>query len=243
MSRRSPSLRLADERELRPALRTKGQPDACTVRRKARIVCERFTGFGRRRSISRLGPIQTSPAPESRSFRCQGYAALLTWGGALARCIIRPRRRATRSRHSLHYYARAMRSLLDFSSWQGVLSTLVGLVLVTVIAVGIRLVVMQRVQHCRERQNRQLNERLRTLIAAYRTLGGPLYRSCCRAVHGNGRCGATVGGASQPGAGPVRHRGRAFIRIATLFAPRVASHPAPGPRFHARGRGWGIMGG
>lgn len=65
-----------------------------------------------------------------------------------------------------------MRNMFDFSSWQSVLSTLLGLVLVTVIAVGIRLVVMQRVQQRRERQNRQINERLKTLIAAYRTLGG-----------------------------------------------------------------------
>jgi heme exporter protein D len=66
----------------------------------------------------------------------------------------------------------SMRNLIDFSSWQGVLSTLLGLVLVTVVAVGIRLMVMQRVQQRRERQNRQINERLKTLIAAYRTLGG-----------------------------------------------------------------------
>jgi len=66
----------------------------------------------------------------------------------------------------------SMRNLIDFSSWQGVLSTLLGLVLVTVVAVGIRLLVMQRVQQRRERQNRQINERLKTLIAAYRTLGG-----------------------------------------------------------------------
>jgi heme exporter protein D len=65
-----------------------------------------------------------------------------------------------------------MRSMFDFSSWQGVLSTMLGLVLVTVIGVGIRLVVMQRVQQRRERQNRQINERLKTLIASYRTLGG-----------------------------------------------------------------------
>jgi hypothetical protein len=65
-----------------------------------------------------------------------------------------------------------MRSLLDFSSWQGILSTLSGLFMVTAIGVGIRLVVMQRVQERRERQNRQINERLKTLIAAYRTLGG-----------------------------------------------------------------------
>ena len=65
-----------------------------------------------------------------------------------------------------------MRGLFDFSSWQGLLSTLLGLVLVTVMGVGIRLVLMQRVQQRRERQNRQINERLKTLIAAYRTLGG-----------------------------------------------------------------------
>lgn len=65
-----------------------------------------------------------------------------------------------------------MRNGIDFSSWQGGLSTLLGLVLVTVVAVGIRLLVMQRVQQRRERQNRQINERLKTLIAAYKTLGG-----------------------------------------------------------------------
>ncbi len=61
---------------------------------------------------------------------------------------------------------------LDFSSWQGLLSTVLGLALVTLIAVGLRLLVMQRMQQRRERENRQINERLRTLIAAYRTLGG-----------------------------------------------------------------------
>jgi hypothetical protein len=61
---------------------------------------------------------------------------------------------------------------LDFSSWQGLLSTLFGLAMITVIAVGLRLVLMQTVQQRRERQNRQINERLRTLIAAYKTLGG-----------------------------------------------------------------------
>jgi len=61
---------------------------------------------------------------------------------------------------------------LDFSSWQAVLSTLVGLAVITLIGVGIRLIVMQIVQARRERENRQINERLRTLIAAYRTLGG-----------------------------------------------------------------------
>jgi hypothetical protein len=65
-----------------------------------------------------------------------------------------------------------MRTGFDFSSWQGVLSTLIGIVLVSLVAVGIRLLVMQSVQMRRERQNRQINERLKTLIAAYKVLGG-----------------------------------------------------------------------
>lgn len=64
-----------------------------------------------------------------------------------------------------------MRSALDFSSWQALVSTLLGLVLVSVIAVGVRLLVMHKVQERRERENRQINERLKTLIAAYKTLG------------------------------------------------------------------------
>jgi hypothetical protein len=43
---------------------------------------------------------------------------------------------------------------------------------VTLVMVGVRLLVMQTVQRKRERENRQINERLRTLIAAYKTLGG-----------------------------------------------------------------------
>jgi uncharacterized membrane protein YgcG len=65
-----------------------------------------------------------------------------------------------------------MRSALDFSSWQTLISTLLGLVLVSVVAVGVRLLVMHTVQQRRERENRQINERLKTLIAAYKTLGG-----------------------------------------------------------------------
>jgi len=61
---------------------------------------------------------------------------------------------------------------LDFSSWQAVIPTLLGLVVVTFVMVGIRLLVMERVQQRRQRENRQINERLRTLIAAYKTLGG-----------------------------------------------------------------------
>ncbi len=57
---------------------------------------------------------------------------------------------------------------IDFSSWQGVLSTLAGLVLITLLGVGIRLLVMQTLQQRRERENRQINERLRTLMALTR---------------------------------------------------------------------------
>jgi len=61
---------------------------------------------------------------------------------------------------------------LDFSSWQNLLATLTGLAMVTLIGVGIRLLMMVTIQQRRERLNRQINERLRTLIAAYKTLGG-----------------------------------------------------------------------
>ena len=54
-----------------------------------------------------------------------------------------------------------MRSSLDFSSWTSLLSTVLGLLLVTCLMMGIRLLFMQTVQ----------NERLNTLIAAYKTLG------------------------------------------------------------------------
>ncbi|MFP2912148.1 hypothetical protein ACLESD_45425, partial [Pyxidicoccus sp. 3LFB2] len=61
---------------------------------------------------------------------------------------------------------------IDFSSWSAAATTLLGLVLVSLVAVSIRLVMMQTIQRRRERENRQINERLKTLIAAYKTLGG-----------------------------------------------------------------------
>lgn len=61
---------------------------------------------------------------------------------------------------------------LDFTSWQSLLATLASLALVALVGVGIRLVAMATIQQKRERANRQINERLRTLIAAYKTLGG-----------------------------------------------------------------------
>ena len=61
---------------------------------------------------------------------------------------------------------------LDFSSWQSLLATILGLTLVTLLGVGIRLLTQITFQQRRERMNRQINERLRTLIAAYKVLGG-----------------------------------------------------------------------
>lgn len=60
----------------------------------------------------------------------------------------------------------------DFSSWQAVLTTLLGLTLITLIGVGIRVVMMLTLQQRQQRMNRQINERLKTLIAAYKVLGG-----------------------------------------------------------------------
>lgn len=65
-----------------------------------------------------------------------------------------------------------MRNLIDFSSWSTLLTTLMGMLVATLVMVGTRLVFMQTMQKRRERENRQINERLKTLIAAYKTLGG-----------------------------------------------------------------------
>lgn len=64
-----------------------------------------------------------------------------------------------------------MRSL-DFSSAHALLTTLLSLAVITLLGVGIRLLTMMTIQQRRERMNRQINERLRALIAAYKTLGG-----------------------------------------------------------------------
>lgn len=61
---------------------------------------------------------------------------------------------------------------IDFSSWQAVLSTLLGIGLVAFIGIGIRLLAMMTIQQRQQRMNRQINERLKVLIAAYKVLGG-----------------------------------------------------------------------
>lgn len=61
---------------------------------------------------------------------------------------------------------------MDFSSWESVLATVAGLALFALIGVGIRLLMMMTFQQRQQRMNRQINERLKTLIAAYKVLGG-----------------------------------------------------------------------
>ena len=65
-----------------------------------------------------------------------------------------------------------MRGMFDFSSWTSVATTVLGLLLMTLMMMGVRLLFMQTIQKRRERENRQINERLRSLMAAYKTLGG-----------------------------------------------------------------------
>lgn len=60
----------------------------------------------------------------------------------------------------------------DFSSWEGILFTFLGIAMFTLISMGIRLIMMFTIQQKQQRTNRQINERLKTLIAAYKTLGG-----------------------------------------------------------------------
>ena len=60
----------------------------------------------------------------------------------------------------------------DVSSWNGVVGSLLILTVVMAIGVGVRLIVMFTVQQRQQRMNRQINERLKVLIAAYKVLGG-----------------------------------------------------------------------
>ncbi|MFN3815304.1 hypothetical protein [Brevundimonas sp.] len=61
---------------------------------------------------------------------------------------------------------------LDLSSWSGALTTVIGIALFALIGVSIRLMLMMSFQQRRERANRQISERLKTLMAAYKVLGG-----------------------------------------------------------------------
>ena len=101
-----------------------------------------------------------------------------------------------------------MRSL-DLSSWQGLLSTVLALALITLIGVGIRLAVMQVVQQRRERANRQINERLKALIAAYKILGGSFTGTLSvDPTHRRDLRHAAAGGGTPPAPAPGSDRAR-----------------------------------
>src|SRR5690606_29002815 len=76
-----------------------------------------------------------------------------------------PRRAGRQSRETRMRY-------FDFSSWQGILTTVLGLALFALIVVGIRVLLLLAIHQRQQRMNRQISERLRTLIAAYKVLGG-----------------------------------------------------------------------
>ena len=61
---------------------------------------------------------------------------------------------------------------ISIQSWGDFLSAVIGIALFALIGMGIRLIFMMTLQARRERMNRQINERLKVLIAAYKTLGG-----------------------------------------------------------------------
>lgn len=61
---------------------------------------------------------------------------------------------------------------MRFPDFGAVPLTLIASLVVTVILLAIRIFVMQRVQQKRQRENRQETERLRSLVAAYRSLAG-----------------------------------------------------------------------
>lgn len=73
-------------------------------------------------------------------------------------------------------------------------------------------------------------------VLVFRSGDEPLYGICRHRPYGNGAGNTAVGGTSQLGGDPVRHWGRAFIRIATSSRLRATSHGAPRQCFHAQGR-------
>ncbi len=99
---------------------------------------------------------------------------------------------------------------LDFSSWQAVLLSLVVVLVVTMVGMGVRIVMMMTIQQRRERQNRQINERLKVLIAAYKTLGGSFTGTLSVSpAHRRDRPRADPGSESEAGAdGPGFERAR-----------------------------------
>src|SRR5690606_27448812 len=102
-------------------------------------------------------------ASAARNAVVRGRRDVGAGAGAWRRIVRRGSRGPARRRDPANLpQVSSMRSF-DFSSWQSVLSTLGGLVLFALVVVGVRLLFMQTIQRRRERENRQINERLKTL--------------------------------------------------------------------------------
>ena len=65
---------------------------------------------------------------------------------------------------------------IDFSSPHALITTILSFAVTTLIGVGLSLLTMVTIQPRRERMNRQIDKRLRALIAARKTLGGSFHR-------------------------------------------------------------------
>ena len=103
-----------------------------------------------------------------------------------------------------------MRNMLDFSSWSTVLTTLFSLIVVSLVFVGIRLVFMQTFQRRRERENRQINERVNPLVISLRDFirqALDLTPAPADLIPNQGPLRATTGGAGARRGGGTEARG------------------------------------
>jgi uncharacterized membrane protein YgcG len=119
---------------------------------------------------------------------------------------------------------------LDFSSWQGAFATLLGLAVFAMVGVGIRVLVMLTIQQRQQRMNRQINERLRTLIAAYRTLGGSFTGELTvspahlRELRGGVEAGEAAAGGDAPSDRPRRIRDAVEAALSDILLLGTEEH-------------------
>jgi hypothetical protein len=171
MSNHAPAVRsdLLAERGARPVER--GDGGASVERDQARVAAG-VCGHDGEQSVAQFGAVHACvPASGSAAARGRSREPLCVRRSAArsaGRILRGPRSCPARVFIALRIAVRS----IDLSSWPAILSTVLGLGVVTLVMVGIRLMFMQTIQQRRERENRQINERLRTLIAAYKTLGG-----------------------------------------------------------------------
>lgn len=104
----------------------------------------------------------------------------------------------------------------DFSSWSGIAQTVGGILLITVLGMGVRILMMLTLQQRQQRMNRQINERLRTLMAAYKVLGGSF-----------------TGMLTVDPRGPRKYREAAQMQGAAVEAPEGVTTAPIGQEIHA----------